>query len=78
MIIRLAAHARALTPAQRRVVLAMDPKAPCDAWSRSARVTTLYELAALDLIAKGRRGWLDASLTEAGRAMRDALIAPSE
>lgn len=71
----MAAHVRALTLAQRRVLLALDPDRPCDAWSRSARVATLYELLALDLVAKGKRGWLDATLTDAGRTMREALIA---
>lgn len=69
----LTPYPRALTAAQRRVLVAMDPLRPCDAWARSPRLITLYELEARGLIVQGRSGWLDASLTQAGRALQGAL-----
>lgn len=70
MIHLMLPHVRALTLAQTRVLLALQPDQPCDAWSLSARITTLYELEARGLIAQGRRGWLDATLTESGCTLR--------
>jgi hypothetical protein len=70
MIHLMLPHVRALTPAQSRVLLAMLPDEPCDAWSISARITTLYELQARGLIEQGSRGWLDARLTELGSTLR--------
>ena len=75
---RLAAHLNALSPAQRRVLLAMTPDTACDAWGRSARVTTLYELAALGLLSTGKRGWTDARLTDAGVRLRASLLMPND
>lgn len=71
-------HIRALTPMQSRVLLAMPADQPCDAWSISARVTTLYELEARGLIRQGRRGWLDARLTELGCTLRRQLMDRSD
>jgi hypothetical protein len=70
----MGAHPRGLTPAQSRILLAMQAGRTCDAWSLSKRLTTLYELEARGLIRQGKRGWLDAALTEAGRAMRTELL----
>ena len=74
MIHLMLPHVRALTPAQSRVLLAMIPDRPCDAWSVSPRVTTLYELQARGLIEQGSRGWLDARLTEIGCTLRWQLL----
>lgn len=74
---RMAAHPRALTPAQARVLLAMRADGPCDGWARSPRVTTLYELEAQGLIRSGKRGWLDTRITAAGIAIRADLLAPT-
>jgi|GEM_PF-2715128 len=74
MFERMKAHVRGLTPGQARVLVAMRGGAPRDAWGLSARVSTLYELEALGLIVKGRRGWLDAALTANGVALRAELL----
>ena len=70
MIHLMLPHVRALTAAQARVLLAMRLDQPCDAWSISARISTLYELEARGLVVQGRRGWLDARLTELGNTLR--------
>ncbi len=71
---KMGAHVRGLTPAQARLLIAMRAGRAQDAWSLSRRVTTLYELEARGLITKGRRGWLETTLTEAGRAIRTELL----
>lgn len=78
MVERMGPHVRALTLAQQRVLLAMAAQGPCDAWARAPRVSTLYELASIGLITAGSRGWLDATLTPAGRDMRAMLAAPDD
>ena len=72
----MGAHVRALTTAQARALGVMRPHGVFDAWALSKRITTLYELEALGLVARGRRGWTDAVLTPAGRTLREALLQP--
>ena len=69
----MGAHAYGLTAAQRRVLLAMPAERPFDAWARCWHVATLYSLQTHGLIIQGQRGWPDAELTDAGRAMRQQL-----
>ena len=64
---------RKLTPAQRRVLLAMHPTQPTDAWRVAWRLRTLHQLGAEALIAPGVQGFADARLTELGREVREAL-----
>ena len=66
-------HVRGLTPAQGRVLLAMPANRSCDAWLLCWHLATLYLLEARGLIAQGRRGWLDAELTDLGRRIRHQL-----
>ena len=69
----MAAHVFGLTAAQRRVLLAMPADRPFDAWARCWHVATLYVLEARGLIEQGHHGWLDATLTDEGRALRREL-----
>lgn len=78
MMNMMGAHPRGLTLLQSRVLLAMQTGRSCDAWSLSKRLTTLYELEARGLIRQGKRGWLDATLTEAGRVVRTELLTSSD
>ena len=78
MIHLMLPHVRALTRVQSRLLLAMPPDRACDAWSLALRFTTLYELEARGLITQGRRGWLDATLTEPGRVLRSQLNTQTE
>lgn len=73
MIHLMLPHVRALTRAHFRLLRAMPPDRVCDAWSLASRFTTLYELEARGLIKQGRRGWLDATLTESGCVLRSQL-----
>ena len=74
MIIRMMPHVRGVTSEQKHVLLAMQPHQECDAWAISKRILTLYQLEARGLIRMGCRGWVDASLTETGIALRWQLL----
>ena len=62
-----------LTPEQRRILLAMDPAIPTDVWRLSWRLATIRKLDAARVIAQGRRGWVDAHLTDLGIEVRAGL-----
>lgn len=63
-----------LTPAQRRVLLAMSPAKPTDVWRLSWRLATIRKLDAARVIAQGQRGWVDAQLTDLGLKVRADLM----
>ena len=64
-----------LTPAQRRVLLSMQPSKPTDVWRLAWKLNTVQGLDAQKIIARGQRGWIDAQLTEYGQEVRAQLMA---
>lgn len=62
-----------LSQAQCRVLLAMHPTEGRDAWRLAGRLRTINALSDNRLIEQGRRGWVDARLTELGRHIRGTL-----
>ena len=62
-----------LTPEQRRVLLAMQPSRPADVWRLSWRLKNLAKLTAVRVIEPGKRGWVDARLTDLGIQVRADL-----
>jgi hypothetical protein len=70
----VASARRALTAAQATALVAMHPHRPFNAFKISPRVKSMQRLAALDLIERGREGWLDARMTRLGREVRAKLL----